>query len=74
MDVLEHSVLFVLAGFAAFGHLTERRSNILTLLVLVLPSFGVYWLGPWALLTYVVGYVMGMGLFVSHSAKDKDLH
>lgn len=74
MDILEHLILFLLAVFAAYGHLLERHSASLTCLVIVLPTFGVYWAGPWSLLTYVVGYLVGIGLYLTYSTKDKDFH
>lgn len=74
MDIFAHLILLFLAAFAAYGHLTERQSASLTCLVVVLPTFGVYWAGPWALLTYVLGYLAGVCSYLSYAPKDKDLH
>jgi hypothetical protein len=70
MKYLGHLVLFVLAAFAAYGHLVEKRSRALSLLVLMLPSFGVYWLGPWALVVFIVGYLLGAQMFIDHHMRD----
>jgi hypothetical protein len=66
MELLGHLALFTLAAFAAYGHLVEKRSRALSVLVLVLPSFGVYWLGALALVVYIAGYLLGAQLFIDH--------
>jgi hypothetical protein len=70
MELLPHILLLALAAFAAYGHLTERHSHSLSVLVIILPTFGVYWLGAWALLTYLIGYFVGGSVFLSRRMKD----
>jgi hypothetical protein len=70
MELFGNLLLFALAAFAAYGHLVEKHSYALSLLVVVLPSFGVYWLGPWAIVVFVAGYLLGARLFLDHHSHD----
>jgi hypothetical protein len=66
MELLKHFILFFLAAFVAYGHLVDKRNISFTVLVILLPTAGVYWLGGWGLFTYIAGYLLGIRLFVTH--------
>jgi hypothetical protein len=72
MRLLPHLGLFFVASFVSFWHLADKRSIVATLLVIGLPTAGVYWLDWLGLLTYIAGYLLGIYLFLAGTIRDKD--
>lgn len=63
MTFIGHAVLFFLAGFTGFLFNADRGSSLGIFLLIGLPVAGVYFLGWWALLTFVVGTIFGGRVF-----------
>lgn len=59
MTFIGNTVLFFLAGFAGFLFNADRGSSVAIFLFIGLPVVGVYFLGWWALVTFIVGAVFG---------------
>ena len=65
MTFIGHTVLFFLAGFTGYLFNADRGSSLGIFLLIGLPVAGVYLLGWWALLTFVVGVIFGGRVFWS---------
>jgi hypothetical protein len=71
MILFKFVIFFLLAVFAGYGHSLDRRSHALRLLVIVLPTFTVVWLGGWGLIACVMGLLAGMLLYVVHRRREQ---
>ena len=71
IDWIGHAVLFFLSGFT-YWLMQAGRHNIGTVLTIALPVAGVYFVGWWALLTFVAGILFAARVFVRavHAGKD----
>lgn len=65
MTFIGHAVLFFFAGFTSFLVNADRRSALGIFLLIGLPIVGVYFLGWWALLTFIAGAIVGGRVFWS---------
>lgn len=63
MTFIGHAVLFFLAGFTGILFNADRNSSLGIFLLFGLPVAGVYFLGWWALLTFIVGLFFGGAAF-----------
>ena len=63
MNYFGHAVLFFFSGFTGYLFNAERGSALGIFLLIGLPIVGIYFLGWWALLTFVVGAVFGGRVF-----------
>ena len=59
MTLLANAVLFFMAGFTGYLLNADRGSSLGIFLLISLPIAGVYFLGWWALLTFIVGAIFG---------------
>lgn len=66
--MIGHAVLFFLAGFVQFN-VRLNPSGFSNLLFLATPIVGIYFLGWWALLTFVLGGIVG-GYLVTMKGND----
>lgn len=69
MTFVGHAVLFFIAGFTQYLLMVQRGHPLGIFLVIALPVVGMYILGWWALLTFVVGLMVGSRVFFE-SAKS----
>jgi hypothetical protein len=65
MTFIGHAVLFFFAGFTGYLFNADRRSALGIFLLIGLPVVGVYFLGWWALLTFIAGAIFGGRVFWS---------
>jgi hypothetical protein len=63
MTFLGHALLFFFAGFTAYLMNSDRGSALGVFLLIALPVAGVYFLGWWAVLTFIVGAFFGGKVF-----------
>ena len=63
MTFLGNALLFFLAGFTGYLMNADRGNSFGVFLLIALPIAGVYFLGWWALLTFIVGAIMGGRVF-----------
>lgn len=63
MTLIWHMLLFFFAGFTGYLFNADRGSVLGIFLLIGLPVVGVYFLGWWALLTFVVGVISGGRMF-----------
>lgn len=58
--IIGHIALFIAVGGASYGmSLLGKSSNWPFILIIVAPMIGVYYLGWWSLLTFVLGWASG---------------
>lgn len=69
MLIIGHAVLFFLAGFAQFNF-AQNKGGFSAIIFLAVVIGGVYFLGWWALLTFLVGAIVGGKLAVEQRKKD----
>ena len=67
--IIGHVVLFFLAGFAQF-YFARNKGGLSAIIFLAVVVGGVYFLGWWALLTFLVGAVVGGKLAIEQNRKD----
>lgn len=65
MAFIGHAVLFFLSGFIGFLFNANRSSWFGIFLLIGLPVAAVYFLGWWALLTFIAGTIFGGRVFWS---------
>jgi hypothetical protein len=63
MVILEHFVVFFLAGFTSYLLAEDRGNNFGVLMLIAIPMLGVYFLGWWALLSFFVGLMFGSNVW-----------
>lgn len=63
MTFIGHAALFFFAGFTGYLLNADRGSSFGVFLLIGLPVAGVYFLGWWALLTFIVGAMFGGRVF-----------
>jgi hypothetical protein len=63
MIILSHVLLFYCAGFAQYYITVHRRSPIGYMLFLSFGIAGVYFLGWWSLLTFMIGAGFGSKVY-----------
>ena len=56
-------VYFFISGFSGYLYIGQRGSSFSVLLLMLMPILGVYFLGWWALLIFVIGYFQGSTMF-----------
>jgi len=71
--MIGHAILFFLAGFAQFNYALNKGPGSAILFLSVVAA-GVYFLGLWALLTFVVGAMVGGRLAFEQMKKDAAEH
>jgi hypothetical protein len=72
VEIFEHLALFFVAGFVGYLLNSDRNSSLGFVLLVGVPIGGVYLLGWWAFVTFVVGLVFGGRVFWS-SNRTKSL-
>lgn len=71
IDLFLHGLLIFLASFAFYWlEMTRKKSSVALLLLLTLPILGVYFLGWWAVLTYISGLFLGAKFFVQEMNRE----
>jgi hypothetical protein len=65
MTFIGNAVLFFFAGFTGYLINADRGSSLGVFLLIGLPVAGVYFLGWWALLTFIAGAIFGGRVFWS---------
>jgi hypothetical protein len=60
---LGHALLFFLAAFTGFLMKADRDSLLCISLMIAVPVAGVYFLGWWAVLTFILGAIYGGKVF-----------
>jgi hypothetical protein len=71
VDWIGHGMLFFLAGFT-YWLMRAGRHNFGSILTIALPVAGIYFLGWWALLTFIVGVLMAAQTFSKAVQVGKD--
>ena len=69
MTFFGHALLFFVAGFLGYLRIVSPGHAFGAFFFITLPIAGVYFLGWWALLTFIVGTIFG-GLSYSESVKS----
>lgn len=71
LEWLGHAALFFLSGFT-YWLMRAGRHNLGTILTIALPVAGVYLLGWWSLLTFIIGVLFAAQVFAKavHVGKD----
>ncbi len=67
--MIGHAILFFMAGFVQFNYALNKGPGSATLFLAVVAA-GVYFLGWWALLTFVVGGMIGGRMAIEQMKKD----
>lgn len=71
MSIIGNVVLFFLAGFAQFNYM-ENKGGFAAVLFLSVLIGGVYFLGWWAILTFVVGAMIGSKVCYEYRHKSTE--
>lgn len=69
MIVVGHIVLFILASFAQFSRMMNAGWTGGAFFFLAILGAGIYFLGWWAILTFIAGGIVGGKLWVDYQAK-----
>lgn len=72
MTFVGHALLFYVAGFAGYLMNADRGNSFGVFLLIALPIVGVYFLGWWAVLTFIVGAMMGGRVFWKSVKSGRD--
>lgn len=67
--MIGHAILFFVAGFAQFNFALNKGPGS-SLLYLLVAAAGIYLLGWWALLTFIIGGIGGGRLAVMQRHRD----
>lgn len=65
MTFIGNAILFFLSSFTGYLFNADRGNPLSIFLLIGLPVIGVYFLGWWAILTFVVGVIFGGRVFWS---------
>jgi len=68
---LGHAILFFLSGFT-YWLLRAGRDNLGTVLAIALPIAGIYFLGWWALVTFILGFFYAARMFTKAILSGKN--
>lgn len=69
MSIIGNVVLFLLAGFVQFNYM-ENKGGFAAVLFLCVLIGGIYFLGWWATLTFVVGAIVGSKVCFEYRQKQ----